>query len=148
VTNSTVLFFLVLFAFAGHRYSVRSAMARGTTPWHIPSAIWALLCLTFGPFGLLLEFVAVRTTKPVSLPIPLGGVPSHMWSASITPESTADAASQDATPAHPAANDGSGKVALFGWYPDPTGRFERRYWDGKGWTSLVENNRVTQEDPL
>ncbi|MCU1346223.1 MAG: hypothetical protein JWL70_2489 [Acidimicrobiia bacterium] len=24
-----------------------------------------------------------------------------------------------------------------GWYPDPSGRFEMRYWDGNGWTEHV-----------
>src|SRR5690606_17253576 len=24
-----------------------------------------------------------------------------------------------------------------GWYPDPTGRFEHRYWSGAGWTEWV-----------
>jgi hypothetical protein len=27
-----------------------------------------------------------------------------------------------------------------GWYPDPTGRFGQRYWDGAGWTDNVARN--------
>jgi hypothetical protein len=39
-------------------------------------------------------------------------------------------------------------MALFGWYADPAGRHAHRYWDGRGWTSLVEDDSVTSEDPL
>ncbi len=147
------IFLLVLFAFGGHRYSARTGMTRGTTPWHLPSVIWGLICLGLGPFGLLLEFVAVRTTKPVSMPVPVGhgapgggSAPPSPWSAGAQPalEETATAMPFGIA----AADDGSGKSALFGWYPDPTGRHERRYWDGKGWTALVEDQRVTANDPL
>ena len=34
-----------------------------------------------------------------------------------------------------------------GWYPDTTGSFDERYWDGTDWTSAVTNNGVTQVDP-
>lgn len=34
------------------------------------------------------------------------------------------------------------------WLADPTGRHEKRYWDGKVWTSQVEDAGVTSEDPL
>jgi len=145
--NGSAAFLLVLFAFAGYRYSARNEILRGTTPWHIPSAVWAIICLATGPFGLLLEFVAVRTTKPVSLPVTVGnGVAAREWTPVTTPDVEPVAAA--AQPGVAAANDGSGKMALFGWYPDPTGRHERRYWDGKGWTNLVEDHLVTTEDPL
>jgi hypothetical protein len=34
-----------------------------------------------------------------------------------------------------------------GWYPDTTGSFDERYWDGTDWTSAVTNNGETQVDP-
>jgi hypothetical protein len=37
---------------------------------------------------------------------------------------------------------------LFGWYPDPTGRHEQRYWDGKHWSDRVSDNSVRSDDPL
>ncbi|MHB1508196.1 MAG: DUF2510 domain-containing protein [Acidimicrobiales bacterium] len=37
---------------------------------------------------------------------------------------------------------------LFGWYPDPTGRHEQRYWDGRHWSHRVSNNSVRTNDPL
>jgi hypothetical protein len=35
-----------------------------------------------------------------------------------------------------------------GWQPDPTGRFQVRYWDGSAWTEHVSTNGVQQVDPL
>jgi hypothetical protein len=35
-----------------------------------------------------------------------------------------------------------------GWYPDPTGRFEHRYWDGSTWTGYAARDGVQAEDPV
>ena len=35
-----------------------------------------------------------------------------------------------------------------GWYPDPLGRFQERYWDGDEWTARVRTGDVQQVDPL
>ena len=40
-----------------------------------------------------------------------------------------------------------GSVAA-GWYPDPTGRHERRYWDGATWTDHVVNGGTQSLDPV
>lgn len=34
-----------------------------------------------------------------------------------------------------------------GWYPDPFGRHERRYWDGDRWTAHVTSRGLQGEDP-
>ena len=34
-----------------------------------------------------------------------------------------------------------------GWYADPAGRHERRYWDGTGWTAGVSDGGVAATDP-
>jgi hypothetical protein len=36
--------------------------------------------------------------------------------------------------------------AKAGWYPDPTGRHEHRFWDGAAWTINVADNGVTGID--
>ncbi len=33
-----------------------------------------------------------------------------------------------------------------GWYPDPFGRFQVRYWDGEAWTANVSTNGATAVD--
>jgi Protein of unknown function (DUF2510) len=34
------------------------------------------------------------------------------------------------------------------WQPDPSGRFEQRYWDGSAWTEHVSTGGVTTADPV
>lgn len=34
-----------------------------------------------------------------------------------------------------------------GWYPDPSGRFEMRYWDGMAWTEHVSRQGQQYTDP-
>ena len=35
-----------------------------------------------------------------------------------------------------------------GWYADPLGRYERRFWDGSQWTAKVRTGETEQVDPL
>lgn len=35
-----------------------------------------------------------------------------------------------------------------GWYPDPGGRYESRYWNGVMWTDQVATRGVTGSDPI
>ena len=35
-----------------------------------------------------------------------------------------------------------------GWNPDPSGRYQLRYWDGSSWTSHVSTNGVAGTDPM
>jgi hypothetical protein len=35
-----------------------------------------------------------------------------------------------------------------GWYPDPTGRHERRYWSGIRWSRHVDNGGERADDPI
>jgi Protein of unknown function (DUF2510) len=34
------------------------------------------------------------------------------------------------------------------WFPDPTGRSDRRYWDGKSWTDQISRRGVTATDSI
>jgi hypothetical protein len=38
-------------------------------------------------------------------------------------------------------------MAPAGWYADPAGRHEKRYWDGTGWTAGVSDGGVAGTDP-
>ncbi|HKH88517.1 MAG TPA: DUF2510 domain-containing protein [Acidimicrobiales bacterium] len=42
----------------------------------------------------------------------------------------------------------SGPPPLFGWYPDPAGIHEQRYWDGRQWSHRVSDGSVRSDDPL
>lgn len=35
-----------------------------------------------------------------------------------------------------------------GWYPDPTGRYEARFWDGRRWTAHVSHYGAVGTDPM
>jgi Protein of unknown function (DUF2510) len=34
------------------------------------------------------------------------------------------------------------------WYPDPTGRYDHRYWDGEAWTAHAATQGVQSADPV
>ena len=38
-------------------------------------------------------------------------------------------------------------MSVAGWYPDPVGDYEVRWWDGVAWTPSVANRGVAFEDP-
>ena len=40
-----------------------------------------------------------------------------------------------------------GTMASPGWYADPSGQHERRYWDGATWTTLVSDHGRTTTEP-
>ena len=42
---------------------------------------------------------------------------------------------------------GSGGAAAAGWFPDPAGRHQLRYWDGTSWTEHVRDQQVAGVDP-
>lgn len=39
-------------------------------------------------------------------------------------------------------------ISMPNWYPDPTGRFQFRYWDGAAWTQHVARDGTPYSDPL
>lgn len=48
----------------------------------------------------------------------------------------------------PGGAGGTGPLPAVGWYPDPSGRHESRYWDGRVWTTHVSDRGVTSEDAV
>ena len=42
----------------------------------------------------------------------------------------------------------SQSIATADWYPDPCGRHEHRYWDGKAWTENVADRGQASIDPV
>ncbi|MDO8879426.1 MAG: DUF805 domain-containing protein [Coriobacteriia bacterium] len=41
-----------------------------------------------------------------------------------------------------------GSAVPAGWYPDPMGRHQHRYWDSTKWTSSVADNGVQTQDAI
>ncbi len=48
---------------------------------------------------------------------------------------------------HPAAAAAATSTTPAGWYPDPSGRFEMRYWDGGQWSEHVARGGQQFTDP-
>lgn len=73
------------------------------------------------------------------------GADATGWAASNATAS--DAAPVDATVIDSSAATAAGGGAPAGWYADPAGRFELRYWDGAQWTEHVSRQGQQYTDP-
>ncbi len=78
------------------------------------------------------------TASPAAPSSPVSSVPSYDPGPSSAPAAAPSytPAPASATPAVPA-----------GWYADPAGRFELRYWDGGAWTEHVSRAGQQYTDP-
>ncbi|MGI8939378.1 MAG: DUF2510 domain-containing protein [Iamia sp.] len=47
----------------------------------------------------------------------------------------------------PAAPGAGADLGSSGWYPDPAGRYEHRWWDGQAWTGQVSRGGTAEIDP-
>jgi hypothetical protein len=78
-----------------------------------------------------------------------GGAPGAAPAAPASPAQPPTAAPaqppQPAAPAQPAPPQAAAQPE--GWYPDPSGRHQTRWWDGRQWTSHVADNGVQSTDP-
>lgn len=159
----------------GYRMSSRHRALRGVTPWRLPSLAWAVLCLFLLFVGLAIEVLAELTTRsPYSPAAPAPGpdertsrfAPPSTPPVAVEPPGTgerpgallppadrerrevADDAAPAAEPWPAPPTDDAGRPALFGWYADPAGRHERRYFDGRRWSEHVVDGTTLGVDPL
>jgi hypothetical protein len=88
---------------------------------------------------------APGTPAPPGAPAYEGG---H-WPAPLGPEAFQQAPNAQGgwQPPLAASTPAEKPTPLFGWYPDPTGRHEQRYWDGRQWSNRVADNGVKADDP-
>jgi hypothetical protein len=96
------------------------------------------------------------STPAVSEPAGWGSAPASSgtgssWGSSSTNDSGSSwgtAAAATTTPAQPAqpAQPATPSVPA-GWYNDPAGRYELRYWDGAAWTEHVSRAGQQYTDP-
>ncbi|MCU1489955.1 MAG: hypothetical protein JWM85_1360 [Acidimicrobiaceae bacterium] len=158
----------LVFSLIGYRMSVRHHRVRGVTPWRLPSLVWALICLVFQFLGVFLELLAELTTR-TQVPItparasdelaPYGGgldagtdrpgtVARPVTTGTEVPAAQdLEETERPADVLAPPLSDQPGRAPLFGWYPDPLGRHEMRYFDGRVWGELVLDGRATSIDP-
>lgn len=79
-------------------------------------------------------------TAPTSNPTPTSPTPISQ------PAATA-ASSNPVTATTSTSSSVGDAVAPAAWYPDPSGRFELRYWNGSAWTEHVSRNGQQFTDP-
>jgi Protein of unknown function (DUF2510) len=81
--------------------------------------------------------------QPAPAPTPASATPASTTPAAATPAAATPAA---ATP-EPVAPAAAAPAVPAGWYADPAGRFELRYWDGSTWTEHVSRAGQQFTDP-
>jgi hypothetical protein len=108
----------VLVGWLAYRESENFKRKNGVTPRHWPSGVWAVIGFLSLVLAAILLTIARRTTKPVTGPTAGPWPPGAPF------------------PAPPP-----------GWYPDPSGRHEHRYWDGARWTEHVSTAGTAGVDP-
>jgi hypothetical protein len=74
---------------------------------------------------------------------------ANEWSGSTTTEPEPPTTTPERQPEPVAAPPAAASVPTTpaGWYPDPSGRYEMRYWDGDKWTEHVSRQGQTYTDP-
>jgi len=82
-------------------------------------------------------------TTPATAPTPTSPAPATP-SPSPTPVSQPAATVASSTTVASSVGDA---VAPAAWYPDPSGRYELRYWNGSAWTEHVSRNGQQFTDP-
>lgn len=91
---------------------------------------------------------ATAVTPEPATPTPASSTGAG-WALQPDSASSATTSSSSATTATPAASTtaSSSAAAPAGWYADPSGRFELRYWDGGRWTEHVSRGGTQYTDP-
>ena len=81
-----------------------------------------------------------------SEPAGWGTAPESTSSSTTSSWGATGATAQQTTPATPASAPTTPSVPA-GWYTDPAGRYELRYWDGNAWTEHVSRSGQQYTDP-
>jgi hypothetical protein len=88
---------------------------------------------------------AAKASTP-SEPAGWGTAPESSSSSTAASWGATGATAQQATPSTPATAQTTPSVPA-GWYTDPAGRYELRYWDGSAWTEHVSRAGQQYTDP-
>jgi uncharacterized integral membrane protein len=139
----------------------------GVNLWGLPSGVWLLIGFVIGFIGLLLALIASafsgrgaakraqRGSEAFYGPDPF----AHYGAGPYGPPGAGPYGGHGAgPPGAPAFSPADGppggyaagpppSAAPAGWMPDPSGRFDHRYWSGTSWTEHVTTDGVQGSDP-
>ena len=116
--------------------------AEGWTVVSIVPAAQSIVAYLSRPSGSASTATAAAVTSSASLtPEPASASATPSPSPSVSPSPTAATLTTPVVDASPAP------AVPSGWYADPSGRFEIRYWDGENWTEHVSRGGQQSTDP-
>ncbi len=152
-----VIVLSVVWAALGYRLSENDRRRLGRTPWGLPSPVWAFLWFLSLILGLVLYLIAhtagVRRAQhggPLAPPgqYPPTPAPSARITADQFPSYPRPANSSATLPAIPVLASPE-PLSPPAWHPDPSGRYQYRWWDGTQWTSQVaaDGQQMIDTDP-
>lgn len=138
--NAGLLVLAVLFGVAGFLEARRFGREHGRTPWGWDPWVWGLVMFLSFLIGVILIAIAERQGRKAAPVASYGGYGAQPppYASTGQPQVGAVAPAAPAAPAAPSAGM---------WAPDPSGRFEYRWWDGQQWTASVSRGGVTSQDP-
>jgi hypothetical protein len=130
-----VVVLAVLFGVVSYVRTANFRRRLGRNPWGIHPNVWMIIGFFLGLIGMCLAFLACATTRvgPAFSP---GGLPRSDFGSS--PGAWAPPPLSAPPPEGPPA----------GWYPDPSGRHQYRFFTGYDWTADVVDNGVHSTEPL
>ncbi len=175
LTNSSPLYvvFGLLIGFMNYRNTERYRRFTGRSPWGIHPVIWGVTSVFLSLVVTVLALIAMSTGRsrqlrqgggrPVPGPGPFGRAPfprpgapgSGPYDTGQPGAAPEGGPGRDADPLRPAghpASSGAGELTAVSsppsWQPDPSGRFDFRYWDGDEWTEFVSKDGIQSTDPF
>jgi hypothetical protein len=135
----------LLFGLIGYLLSENFRKLRGRTPWGMPSALWGFIWFLSLALGLVLYLIARATTKVDGVGRPGPGRYPGGW-----PPGPAQPYTPSTPPSGQPYSTGAPATAPTlsppMWHPDPSGRFDYRWWDGQAWTTRVARNGTQLDD--
>ena len=87
------------------------------------------------------------TINATATPTPVAANPTPTTPSNPTPVSQPAATAASSNPVTATSSSVGDAVAPAAWYPDPSGRYELRYWNGSAWTEHVSRNGQQFTDP-
>ncbi|HEY1989571.1 MAG TPA: DUF2510 domain-containing protein [Acidimicrobiales bacterium] len=154
-TSPWYLVFGILIGFLNYRSTERFRRVTGKSPWGIPPIVWALASVFISLLVTVLAFIAMATSQRRGMrqggggypggypgtPGPYGGQASrHLRYPEPTQSTTIPATATQVVPPPVSAPPS--------WQPDPSGKFDFRYWNGEEWTEFVSKDGISSTDPI
>jgi hypothetical protein len=138
-----------LFAWRGHRAAVEVERLHGRPPYGWEPVTWSIICFCTVLFGRLL-LAAGASRERNRMPSSYAAVPQRTASPTVRAQAAPDllvfapVAPVAPVATVPAPVPAAGPPA--GWHPDPSGKYQHRWWDGQRWTAHVGTNGVVGKD--